>query len=477
MRRGTFAAILAAGTALPLLAAAAAMTRPAVRAWVGDFVAPLPPPAPEAKALRTVEALPSQLTITGAESPELHAFGAGDAGPPTDRGPRTVLFPREVPPVHDGYVRPSGLRRSELASRDDAQVESAIQYLATDAHGRGALLAAVQRSGQHRDQVASILRAWKLPVELSAIIFVESAYVPTATSLDGASGLWSLPLDVARAYGLAILPKYDERRSVSLATEAAAHYLADLHERFDSWELAILAFGQGYVRTMDAVQKHSSLEYWDLVSELPADGTTYVAEVICVATMLGNPDRFGLDVVKADDPIVTSDLEVPAEATFSLVARAAGTSAGRLHELNPEFLGDTVPSTGFAMAMHLPSAGLARAKELLMPLMYSTSSGGGGGAAFDWGRSPPSLRDGGPVSSDAGSSPVASPTIVSRGRGGRMYYRVQDGDTLESLGRRYNTPRETIASDNALDPTAGLKAGQLLLLRPGGNGAATPSIP
>ena len=50
-----------------------------------------------------------------------------------------------------------------------------------------------------------------------------------------------------------------------------------------------------------------------------------------------------------------------------------------------------------------------------------------------------------------------------------MYYRVQDGDTLESLSRRFDVPRETIASDNALDSSAGLKPGQLLLLRLGGN--------
>ena len=245
MRRGTFAAALSLGIVLPLLAVGIAMTRPSVRQWIGDFLAPLPsarPPAPQSGP--ELEALPAQLVFTGAESSELHSLVAGDAGVPPDRGARTALFPRELPPIHDGYTRPQGLKRPELASRDDAMVDGALQYLATDARGHGALLAAFQRSGRHRDEIDRILRAWKIPTELSAIAFVESTFLPTATSLDGGAGLWSLTPDVAHAYGLAILPKYDERRGVSLSTEAAAHYLSDLHERLGSWELALYGFAR-----------------------------------------------------------------------------------------------------------------------------------------------------------------------------------------------------------------------------------------
>jgi hypothetical protein len=101
--------------------------------------------------------------------------------------------------------------------------------------------------------------------------------------------------------------------------------------------------------------------------------------------------------------------------------------------------------------------------------------GGGGGSAFDWGRRGASMRDGGDSGDTSGGPPPPAPTtIVPHGSSKRMYYRVQDGDTLESLSRRFDEPRETIASDNALDPSAGLKSGQLLLLRSGGTNAAPP---
>jgi hypothetical protein len=473
MRRGTFAIAVGLGVAVPVIALGVVLSRPEVRSLLTDFVAPLPTAARPAVSTSNVEALPPQLAITGAESSELRQLGSGDAGTPTDRGARTSLFPRDLPAAREAYERPRGLKRPDLASRDDPAVDRAIQYLATDERGHGALLAAIQRSGRYRDEVDRILRAWKLPSELSAVAFVESAFSPTATSLDGSAGLWSLAPEVARAYGLAMLPKYDERRSLALSTEAAAHYLADLHERLGSWELALFAFGQGYARALNLLQKQSSLEYWDIASELPADGTGYVAQVLAVATMLGNPDRFGLDLAKPDEPQVTSDLEVPADATFSILARAAGTSVARLHELNPEYLGDAVPSTGFVMTMHLPSAGLARAKELLMPLMYS-NAGGGGSASFDWGRrSASSLRDGGwgAGPTDGSDASLGGPVDVARGGARRVYYRAQEGDTLESVSRRFGVPRETIASDNALDPSAGLKPGELLLLRPSAGAA------
>jgi membrane-bound lytic murein transglycosylase D len=466
-----------------LVAAGIALTRPTVRQWVSDFISPIPTATTSPRAKSSPESGPAQVVITGAESSELKSLVAPDAGAPRDRGARTILFPRDVPPIHDGYVKPHGLKRPELASRDDATIDRALQYLATDSHGHGALVAAYQRSGQHRDEVDRILRAWKVPTELAAVAYIESAFVPTATSLDGGAGLWSLTPEVSRGYGITILPKYDERRSVALATETAAHYLADLRERFGSWELALLAFGQGYGRTMSVLLKQTSLEYWDVVSDLPPDGTNYVAEVLAVATVLENPARFGLDIVKPDDPIVTSDLEVPSDATFSILARAAGTSVEKLHELNPEYLGESVPSTSFAMIVHLPSAGLARAKELLMPLMYSTS-GAGGGSTFDWGHggangakgAKDTGADGGPGATPDAPAPV--PTLVAQhGNGKKSYYHVVDGDTLDSLARRYGIPRDTIASDNALDPSAGLKPGQLLLLQSGGNGGPPPGTP
>jgi hypothetical protein len=469
MRRGTFATLIAVGAAVPLLVIGIAASRADVRAAVKAFISPLPPPRPAGGGAptSTVNSLPPQVAITGAESSELRALAGGDAGAPTPRGARTVLAPETLPPAPVGYELPHGLRRTELAARSDASIDRVMTYLATDGKGHGALLAAAKRSGQHRDEIERVLAAWKVPAELTSVIYVESGFNTNQSAMDGGVGMWSLPSEVAKAYGLAVLQSYDERRAVALSTEAMGHYLADLHERFGAWELAILAVGMGYATTLEELQKHSSTDYWDIASELPAEATAYVAQVLAVATILDNRDRFGLDLAKPDDPVVTSDLEVPAGATFATVARAAGTSVETLRALNPEYLGNTVPDTGFAMAMHLPSAGLARARELLMPLMYSTSNDGVGqrDPRFDYGRG--GIKDAGAEGGKERDARAPDTTVpVPHAGDKRMFYRVQDGDTLDSLARRYGISREAIARDNALDPSAGLRPGQLILLRP-----------
>lgn len=475
MRRGGFyAGLIAGGVLLAGVAVAVIATRPSVRSTAAAFLAPLPS-APSLSRDAGVAALPVEPLVLGAESPELLALRSADAGAPPSRAARRALFatdpgaPQVVPPNGLGAVpprfrRPDGLRRTLLAEREDPRLDPALAYLERDEHGHGALLTAIKRSGRYHEEVARILRAWKIPEDLAAVAFTESAFVPAAASPDGAAGLWGLSGDVAAAYGLVTLPAFDERRSVSVSTEGAAHYLNDLRERLGSWELALYAFGAGYAPALADLQSHAQASFWKLAPELPRERVAYVTEVLAAATVLGNPERFGFDDARPEAPLATSDLEVPAGASFATVARAAGTTAARLHELNPEYLGESVPATGFAMVMHLPSAGLARAKEMLIPLLYATAGSG-------------LTRGGPPGPADAAAAPAGIGALALRSHRGRFFYKIQEGDTLDSVATRFKEDKQTIALDNALDPSAGLELGQLLTIRPPGEGDSTPPGP
>jgi membrane-bound lytic murein transglycosylase D len=449
MRRGGIYAGLA--TSLVLIGALV-VTRPGVRASASSFFAPLPPP-PTLSRDAGIALLPLEPVSLGAESPELAALRAGDAGVPPTRAPRHALVPGDADVAHaPPFRRPEGLRRPSFAGRDDDGTTAILGYLAHDEHAHGAFLAAIQRSGRVRSDVDRVLRAWKIPEDLAAVAFVESGFSPS-TGADGGDGLWGLSSDVARAYGLVTQPTYDERRSVSVSSEGAAHYLADLRERFGSWDLALYAFGAGYGPALADLSARGQRDFWSLAPDLPADRVNYVREVLAVAIVLGNLDRFGFEDARADEALATSDLEVPAGASFGIVSRAAGTSMARLHELNPEYLGESVPSTGFAMVMHLPSSALARAKEMLIPLMYATP-----GSSLS--------RGGGYIRAPDAAAPLQTDQAVPRSHKGRFFYRIQEGDTLDSVASRFRADKQTITLDNALDPTAGLVAGQLLTIRP-----------
>jgi membrane-bound lytic murein transglycosylase D len=453
MGKGLFRALVAMGILVPVVLLGAVLIHPRGRALVGAFFAPLPA---EAANDAGSTALPPLATPMGPEAVELKLLRE-DAAPEGQPERAPIRQPEALfAPMPDGsirvptgsFVRPSGLRRVDLTIRDGPTVDRAIHHLTGDVQARERLVDAIRRSGRFHADITRILRAWKVPESLLAVAFVESAFQPTA-STGTRMGLWQLPPDVAHVYGLSILPTYDERRGIASGTEAAARHLADLRERFGSWELALVAFDIGYKRTLDELGKHANLDFGEVAPSLPRAATSYVDQVVATALVLANLDRFGLDNVRRDEAASLSDLDVPAGTSLVTVARVASIPMPTLRELNPEYGTDVVPVTTFPMVVHVPSATFARARELL-PL------------AREGVEDPARPDDAGEA--DASPSPGPQP-VISRGTEKRMFYRAQQGDTLQSLSRQFGVPVETIASDNALDATGSLRPGMVLAIR------------
>lgn len=446
MGKGSFRAFVALGALVPIAVAVTILLHPKSRAAVSSFFAPLPTATYDAG----IVTLPPLSGALGAESVELRTLREDASVPTKDRKlhARPALFDREEcgggTSVDARSVRPAGLRRPDIMARDDASIDRAVQHLTTDPKTRERFIEALKRSGRSSTEVVRILRAWRLSDALVAVVFVESGFQPTLASEDRGMGLWQITPDVAHVYGLSMLSTYDERRGVASGTEAAARYLSDLHERFGSWELALVSYAMGYARTLDVLERQASVDYRELEAALPCEAKSYVADVLGTALLLQNLDRFGLDTVTRDAVASTSDLDVTAGTSLTLVARAAGISADSLHDLNPEYGSDTVPSTSFRMTVHVPSGAFTRARELL-PLLQT-------GKDID--------------SLEAAPEDASGPDpVLSRGVVKRMFYRVREGDTLPSLAREHHLSIETLSSDNALDPTSSLSPGTILVIR------------
>ena len=456
MGKGTFRALVVIAVMVPLVVIGLLFAIPASREAIASFFRPLP----EGKRDGGVAALPALASQLGGESNELRTLredAASHAAALAVARPRTALFAfegDEIPKVV-GTQR-QGIRRPEILLRDDASVDRAVAFLTSDTRTRERFVDAWKRSGRFAIDLGRILRAWKAPEALLAVSFVESAFQPTLATGD-AVGAWQLGPDIAHVYGLAMLPEYDERRAITNSTEASARYLSDLRERFGSWELAIAAFALGYGPTLDIVTKAKSSDFWTLASAFPRPVKTYVAEVMATATVLGNLSVFGLDTVKRAESASLSDLDVPPGTTFALAARAAGIGPAALHELNPEYKGETVPRTSFAMMLHIPGGTLARARELLPRLQAGDEI---------------------PDEGDAGPAPAASSNaVVSRGTEKRIFYKTREGDTLASLAKEHHTTVEQIASDNALDATSSLRPMTILAIRVGEEAPADAGTP
>jgi membrane-bound lytic murein transglycosylase D len=264
-----------------------------------------------------------------------------------------------------------------------------VRYFTESREGRKFVVETLRRSGRFQEVIAKALRERGLPQELVAVVFIESSFSPAAVSTAGAAGLWQFMPHTARAYGLAVESTYDERASLWRSTEAAAHHLADLYERFRSWDNALAAYNLGYDGLERRLDENDTDDFWTLADSpgaLPAETAAYVPKVLAIAVVLANLDEFGFGDVERAQALDASELAVPPGTSLAVVARAAGTSLRALRDLNPELLADTVPNRGAEVTLHVPRGGLARARVMLSKLIADGKDAAEVSADFDWGR-------------------------------------------------------------------------------------------
>jgi len=282
------------------------------------------------------------------------------------------------------------LRMPDLPIEHLDKLDKYVKWYSESSYGRKVVTSWLKRSGRYRGVVAKALRAHDLPHDLQAVVFVESGYSPTAKSPVGATGLWQFMTKTGRDYGLVIEPDYDERRSVERSSEAAASHLSDLYGLFGNWDLALAAYSMGAKSVAKRMRDYDTEDFWQLseMEVIPKETIGYVPKILSFALVLKNLDRYGFDDISPDPPWFTSDVEIPSGIHLGVIARAAGTSLKRIRELNPEIIGDVVPGRGRDILVHIPSAGLARAKVMLPKLLFDDGDGLETTVSpdFDWGR-------------------------------------------------------------------------------------------
>ncbi len=142
-----------------------------------------------------------------------------------------------------------------------------------------------------------------LPLDLAALPLVESAYHPGRTSHAGASGIWQLTPEVAERY-LDVASKTDVRRDPFRASLAAARYLRDLYEQFESWPLAISAYNHGPTGIERARETTGSDDLGEIVRRYDGPGfgfasRSYYAEFLAARQVMGNVPAYFPELTRA----------------------------------------------------------------------------------------------------------------------------------------------------------------------------------
>lgn len=390
------------------------------------------------------------------------------------------------------------LKMPDLQARMDERVLKYLQFFHDDPRGRGMAALGWRRVNRYSETIRTAFRTEKVPEALIWVSMAESGFNPTARSHVGAVGLWQFMPDSAKIYGLRVDRWLDERKDPARASAAAARYLADLHRRFGSWELALAAYNMGFGGLSAAIRKYNTNDFWELCryeAGIPWETTLYVPKILAMTIVAENPKIFGLDGLQQEPKVASEPLRAAASTSLAAIARAANMDEAELQTLNPQISAKRTPpaplveyeiqvSIGKAadIMLRLESEAQKDPKTQLLTIRFGQTIAS---LARDLGVSRASLAnlnglayDENPLPGEAilipasakltpsGERPVvvvpqSSPAIPGRQR---VFYRVINGDTLEAIAAAFRVQTDDVRSWNLLDPSARLLEGTTLQL-------------
>lgn len=283
------------------------------------------------------------------------------------------------------------------------------------------------RSGRYIPLMQDILKQHQLPEDLVFLALIESGFNPKAFSRAKAAGPWQFIKGTGKKYGLRIDQWIDERRDPVKSTVAAAKYLKDLYGMFGSWPLSMASYNAGEGRIMRALARTKAEDFWELKSSsLRPETKNYVPKFMAATIIAKEPQKYGF-FIDYHPPLVYDEVEISKPVSFKTIAKAAGVSIAEIKTYNPELKKEMTPPKYPHYRLKLPPG----TKERFV----------------------------------ANFSPRTEKEIVVTGA---QKHRIQKGETLSSISRKYDVSVKRILEANQLDKESILQAGHVLLI-PGGD--------
>jgi membrane-bound lytic murein transglycosylase D len=236
------------------------------------------------------------------------------------------------------------------------------RYVDSFADHNAGIRASFRRSRPYLPMMRKVMESHDLPPELVYLSFAESSF-----SSRGA-GPWQLSVATARRFNLRVNRYVDERRDPIKSTDAAAQYLATLHDEVGDWRVALVGWNRGETAMNDYFSLRG-VDYGRLTSHLPYNTRSLLNRFMAVAIIAHQPERYGLEPVNYTEPESFRAIKVKGGTTLSEVARETGVSVRVLHEYNPAILHDRIPP-GPSYELRLPLQESADARDPSAALIF-----------------------------------------------------------------------------------------------------------
>ena len=280
-----------------------------------------------------------------------------------------------------------------------------------------------KRSGPFIHFVLTEIEKRQMPAELALLPIIESGYYPRARSRAKAEGLWQIMSYTGRELGLKHTYSYDGRHDVYAATSAALDYLAQMHDRFDGdWLLALAAYNAGPHRIKRAVNNNSNNMdnehvFWDL--RLPRETREYIPKILAICSIIKDKKFNSTLLYPIENQAYLETIQLTKRISPAKLIDAIDISESEIKLLNPAL-------RNFNFPIH---AGY----QLLVP-----------------------KHDVKLISDAINKLPEESQPDIAR-------HRINRGETLSTIARRYGTSVHALREANSLHNNT-IVAGRSLLV-------------
>ena len=243
---------------------------------------------------------------------------------------------------------------SDLPLVINDQVAGYIGVFSNSPGFRAHMAASLKRAGKYKAMIQGILAKENMPQDLIYLAVAESGFQPQALNAkSGAGGMWQfMPFS---GYGLQRNGYFDERFDPEKSSVAYAKYMKALYNQFGDWYLAMAAYdwGPGYVQRL--VSRTGYADYWELYRRggMPAETRAYVPQILAAVIMAKNPEKYGLDKVVLDPPLLYDTVTTDYAIDMKLVADVTDTTVASIVALNPALLRLTTPRD-MQYDLHIP---------------------------------------------------------------------------------------------------------------------------
>jgi membrane-bound lytic murein transglycosylase D len=283
-------------------------------------------------------------------------------------------------------------------------------------------------AGRYLEEMEAIFREEQLPVELTRLPFVESSFNIYARSKVGASGIWQFMRATGRRY-MKVNRYIDERNDPILATHAAAKHLRKNYLKLNDWSLAMTAYNYGLAGMRRLARKSGAKNIVELIKKGRsrrfgfASKNFYASFLAALEVEKTANIHFGQQVVWSEK-LEFDEIKISKPINYKELVKVFGGDKGLTRLFNPHL-------TRSVQRGYLPIPRSAKIKV----------------EKGKWGEVQLALKN---------APKAAHPKQVR--------YRVQRGDTLSGIAKKFRVPVSRIKRVNGITNPRRLRAGKVITI-------------